>query len=98
MIISSQQVQNILKVQRNSQPTRKLGRIDDNLKPDKLELSDHAQELKRTVDLVLKSPDIRADKMDEIKKQIQAGEYHRTGTEIASKMVDRSLVDELARR
>ena len=98
MIISSQQVQNIMKVQRNSQPTRKTARAGMNLKPDKLELSDQAREMKRTVDLVLKSPDVRADKVGELKKQIQAGTYQRSGAEIATKMVDRSLADELAGR
>jgi flagellar biosynthesis anti-sigma factor FlgM len=98
MIVSSQQVQNAIKVQRHSQPKRKVSRIDSGLKPDKLELSNHAQELRRTTDLVLKSPDVRADKIDKLKKQIQAGGYHRTGAEIASKMVDRSLVDEFAGR
>jgi negative regulator of flagellin synthesis FlgM len=98
MIISSQQVQNVMKLQQNSQLKKKAGRIAHELKPDKLELSNYAQEIQRTTDLVLKSPNIRADKIDELKKQIQAGDYHRTGAEIASKMVDRSLVDEFAGR
>jgi flagellar biosynthesis anti-sigma factor FlgM len=98
MIISSQQVQNTMKIQCNSRPTRKAVRSKMALKPDKLELSNHAQEMQRTIDLALKSPDIRADKIDRLKKQIKAGTYHRTGAEIATKMVDRSLVDEFAGR
>jgi flagellar biosynthesis anti-sigma factor FlgM len=99
MIISSQQVQNALKVQRNSFSPSKTTRSDRSFKTaDKLELSNRAQEVKKAMDLALKSPDVRADKIDEIKKQIQAGAYHRTGAEIASKMVDRSLVDEIAGR
>jgi flagellar biosynthesis anti-sigma factor FlgM len=98
MIISNQQVQNTLKIHRNSRPSLNVARPGNNLKPDKLELSPQAQEVKKTIDLALKSPEIRADKVDEIKKQIQAGTYHRSSAEIASKMFDRSLVDEFARR
>jgi flagellar biosynthesis anti-sigma factor FlgM len=67
-------------------------------KPDSLELSIGAQEMKLAKEMVLKSPDVRADKINGLKKQIQAGMYQVSSEEIASKMVERSLVDELARR
>jgi flagellar biosynthesis anti-sigma factor FlgM len=98
MIVSGQQVQKILKTQQTAPSKNKVGRVNFETKVDKLELSSRAQELKKTNDFVLKSPDIRADKINELKKLINAGAYHRSGAEIAEKMVDRSLADEFAGR
>jgi negative regulator of flagellin synthesis FlgM len=98
MIVSGQQVQKILQTQQTAPPKNRAGRADFDIKADKLELSSRAQELKKANDFVLKSPDVRADKIIELKKQINAGAYHRSGAEIAEKMVDRSLADEFAGR
>lgn len=98
MIISTQQVQSILKLQSSFvNKNRNLESIAVS-KMDTLELSGRAQEMKLAKEMVLKSPEVRADKILELKKLIQEGNYQVSGNEIASKMINRSLVDELARR
>lgn len=97
MIISTSQVQTVLKLQRAYKNNCKVETVSTP-KADSLQLSNRAQEMKMAKEMVLKSPDLRADKVNELKKQIQAGKYQVSSEEIASKMVDRSLVDELARR
>lgn len=98
MIVSGQQVERILKVYQTTYVKKRMDRIAADNKTDIFELSNYAQELKVTTDLVLKSPEVRADKIDELKKQIKNGTYQISATDIAAKIIDRSLVDELARR
>ena len=98
MIVSAQQVERLLKVNQATYVKKRMERVATGNKMDIFELSNYARELKVATDLVLKSPDVRADKIDELKKQIKNGTYHISGTDIAAKIIDRSLVDELARR
>jgi len=97
MIISSQQVSNIIKLQ----SVFKKQKVNETVAPSKtdiLELSARVQELKLAKEMVLKFPDVRADKILELKKRIQEGTYQVSGEEVAAKMINRSLVDELVRR
>lgn len=50
---------------------------------DKLELSERASEVGKLVDQVKNFPDVRADKVNELKAQISAGKYEPTGDQIA---------------
>lgn len=99
MIISSSQVQNILKLQMNAyrQSGLQVEEVSAS-KGDTLVLSNTAQDMKLAGEVILKSPDVRADKVNKLKSQIAAGDYQISSSEIASKLVDRSLVDELAGR
>jgi negative regulator of flagellin synthesis FlgM len=98
MIISGQQVQSLLKAHQAGFSKRKSEAVLTGEKTDKLELSGYAREFKIATDLVLKSPDIRVDRVSNLKKQIIEGNYQISGDDIAVKMFDRSLVDEIARR
>ncbi|HBE79156.1 MAG TPA: flagellar biosynthesis anti-sigma factor FlgM [Firmicutes bacterium] len=101
MIISNKQVQSILSLNQVTEPKKK-GAVVNNSKSvskaDSLVLSDRAQGLQFTTEQVLKSPEVRAEKVTELKKQIQDGTYQVPASDIASKMVGRSLVDEIAGR
>lgn len=98
MIISSQQVKSILQLQALSPKKTAYQSSYSTMRNDSLELSTHAKELRLAREQVLKSPEIRADKIGELKKQIQEGTYQVSATDIAVKMISRSLVDELAGR
>lgn len=100
MIISNKQVQNILQLERIDSLKKKDALKDINAvgKNDSLVLSDRAQELNFAKEQVLKSPEVRADKICELKKQIEEGNYQVSGYDVASKMIGRSLVDELTGR
>lgn len=97
MIISNKQVQSILQLDQVSAGKKKAGTQEaaSTKKTDSLVLSEQAQELNFAKDQVLKSPEVRVDKIGELKKQIQEGNYQVSGDEIASKMIGRSLADEL---
>jgi negative regulator of flagellin synthesis FlgM len=97
MIISNKQVQSILQLDQVSAGKKKVAAQDaaSTKKTDSLVLSEKAQELNFTKDQVLKSPEVRVDRIGELKKQIQEGNYQISGDQIASKMIGRSLADEL---
>ena len=101
MIISNKQVQSILQLNQVTGAKKKGYAANDAAavnKADSLVLSDRAQGLQFAKDQVLKSPEVRADKVGELKKRIQGGNYQVAGSDIAQKMIGRSLVDELAGR
>ncbi|MGE5605493.1 MAG: flagellar biosynthesis anti-sigma factor FlgM [Bacteroidota bacterium] len=101
MIISNKQVQSILQLNQVTDAKKK-GYAANNAsglnKTDSLVLSDRAQGLQFAKEQVLKSPEVRAEKITELKKRIEDGSYQVSGADIAHKMIGRSLVDELAGR
>ena len=100
MIISNKQVQSILQLDQVSSSRKRANfpEFSEVKKTDSLVLSPRAQELQFVKEQIQKSPEVRVDKIVELKKQIQDGTYQVSNSEIASKMIDRSLVDELAGR
>lgn len=101
MIISNKQVQSILSMDQVN-GAKKKGNAVNNPSPankaDSLVLSDRAQGLQFATEQVLKSPEVRAEKITELKNKIQDGTYQVSSSDIAQKMVGRSLVDEIAGR
>jgi negative regulator of flagellin synthesis FlgM len=100
MIISNKQVQSILQLNQITGAKKKAGTTNatSTNRADTLELSDHAQGLQFAKEQVLKSPEVRAERITELKKQVQDGTYQVSSSDIAQKMVGRSLVDEIAGR
>jgi negative regulator of flagellin synthesis FlgM len=99
MIISNKQLQSILQLnqitgarKRSDYPDQAVNRTDS------LVLSSRAQELQFVKEQVLKSPEVRAERISELKKQIQEGVYQVPSQDIALKIISRSLVDEIAGR
>lgn len=56
---------------------------------DSLALSDMAKDLQIAKKAVSNAPDIRKEKVDNIKKKIQSGTYNVSAKEVADKIVDR---------
>ena len=100
MIISNKQVQTVLQLnQCYNYAKQPVVQEKQALKRgDVLVLSNRVQELNLIKEQVLKSPDVRADKVNELKQLIHNGTYNVSGSDIAQKMIERSLVDELAGR
>jgi len=67
-------------------------------KEDVFTLSDKGKELKFIKEEVLKSKEVNSDKIGKLKQQINKGCYQVSSMDIAQKMIERSLVDELVRR
>jgi negative regulator of flagellin synthesis FlgM len=60
---------------------------------DKVELSTQAREIKKINDVLEMTPDVRADRVAELKKLIQEDRYHVDSETLAEKMVDQSIID-----
>ena len=65
------------------------------LSEDKVALSPEAKQMQEAKRLLDSLPDIREDKVAEVKGQIEAGTYNIDGEKIAFKMIRESLLDEL---
>ncbi len=61
---------------------------------DKLEISQKGQDYRVAKQVVSQTPDVREDKVNQIKRQIESGSYNIDMTEVADKVVNRYF-DEL---
>ncbi|MGI6143948.1 MAG: flagellar biosynthesis anti-sigma factor FlgM [bacterium] len=104
MIISHSQLQEVLKAY--GSPAAKADRTKargperprqpgQSVIEDRLSLSEQAREIKRVKEMARRAPDVRTEKVEEVKRQIEAGTYNVSGEEIAAKLLSRLLVDEL---
>lgn len=56
---------------------------------DKLEISQKGKDYRVAKEIVAQVPDVRQERIDEIKKQIESGTYSVDMTEVADKIVSR---------
>lgn len=97
MIISNQQVQSILKNYGVSSGRRAYSSepVSAPARQDKLELSPQAQEMQAVRQKIASIPDVRSDRVEELKTQIKSGSYQVDSSQVAEKMLQRSLADGL---
>ena len=62
---------------------------------DQITLSGTAKEIGRLQAEVSKLPDVRTDKVDELKNTINAGTYNVKGEAVAGKLLNNAIIDEL---
>lgn len=62
---------------------------------DSVRFSSEADKVKLVQDAVAATPDIRQDRVAEIKARIQAGTYDVTAEELAQKLIDLGIADKL---
>lgn len=95
MMIFGKQLQSILQTSEVTSTRRKNAVTETSAvkKTDSLVLSSAVQELQFAKEQVLKSPDIRAEKVTELKKQLQQGKYQISGTDIAQRMFSANPVE-----
>lgn len=60
---------------------------------EKVDLSTMAREIQQAKVEVSKLPDVREEKVQEIKSQVEKGTYNVSGEQIANKMVGESIID-----
>jgi len=63
---------------------------------DKVSLSSMARDIQRAEKIIEKLPDVREEKVRELKDQIEAGKYDVNGEKIAGKMLNESILDIMA--
>ena len=68
----------------------------DSIKEDKVFLSPQAKKIQEAKKIMSSIPEIREEKIAQIKAQIENGTYHVEGKKIAAKMLKESLLNELA--
>lgn len=91
MKISNQQVKNLLAKyvsQVNEQRVEQRDSPEEEVQGDRLELSKKAQQLRRVRELVEEAPEVRRERVSEIKKQLREGEYEVSAEEVAEKMIE----------
>ena len=62
---------------------------------DSVRLSTNTEEFKRAVEAVKRAPEVRKDRVEELKKAIAEGRYKIDSMAVAEKMLGRILVDRL---
>jgi negative regulator of flagellin synthesis FlgM len=60
---------------------------------EKVDLSTQAKDIQQINNALSQVPDVREEKVQEIKSQVEKGTYNVSGEKIAGKMVGESLVD-----
>lgn len=101
MIISSHQIQTVLRLYgaQKSQPTEDQhtdkAEQKDLQRGDRADLSQEALDIQKLREVVLKTPEVREERVREIKEALEKGEYHVSVDQVAEKMLGRFLVDHL---
>jgi len=60
---------------------------------DKVELSAESKELKKINDVLEMTPDVRAERVAELKKLVDEGRYQVDSEGVAEKMLNQSIID-----
>lgn len=97
MIISSKQVQSILKVYSENKAAKSASpdKTTSVQRRDEVVLSSVAKEFGPMLQALKNMPDVREDKVKEISAKMQSGNYTIDGREVADKMIGRAMADKL---
>lgn len=98
MIISSTQVQNMLKIygkQTRTDNVRPREEVVPSGKADQVKISGEGKLMQKALQAVRQAEDVRKDKVEELKEAIASGTYNVTDEEVAEQMIYRALVDKL---
>ena len=92
--VSAQMVQQYQKNDNYVANTDKQAATNAAAKPEeKVDLSTTARDIQQAKNALSKLPDVREEKVQEIKSQVEKGVYNVSGEKIAGKMVGESIVD-----
>ncbi len=71
-------------------------RSEEVLTKDQVTVSETAKQISRLMVEVSNIPDIRTDRVEELKNAINSGTYEVKGSEVAGKILKEALIDKLA--
>lgn len=90
---------NVGNVQRPDVPREKSAEkpeaVEGAAKNDQVTVSEKAKEIAKLKAEVNKIPEIRADRVDEVKKAIDAGTYNVKGEAVAGKLIKEAIIDSI---
>lgn len=98
MKISPSQMRLIAKVYGQNQISRIKQPKKTSLGEDKVDLSAEGKEIQALRQKIAQLPEVREEKVAQLRAALQAGTYKVSAREIAEKMVDRSLTDVIINR
>lgn len=99
MIISSKQVQNVLKVYSKQiksgsvEPKKEITASD--MRKDEVTISGESKIKQKAIQTAKEAPDIREERVKTLREAIATGTYTVADEEVAEKLIYRSLVDKL---
>lgn len=88
----SKNVGNIYQKQQNNIPNRKKETLNNTIKKDSLELSSEAKKIKELVSKVKEMPDVRKEKIEDLKARIKSNNYNIPLEEVALKMLSKNRI------
>ncbi|SHH20028.1 flagellar biosynthesis anti-sigma factor FlgM [Tepidibacter thalassicus] len=83
-------IQKVMKAYKTNK-TEKINKFS--LKEDKIEISQRGKDFQFALEALKNTPDIREDKVNEIKSQIDKGTYKVDNGKLAKAIVDKSTID-----
>lgn len=95
MKITNNKIQNVLQTYKNQQVNKnglKSSRLN---KKDQLNLSSEAKDFQIAMKALSSTPDIRKDKIEKIKKDIETGNYQIDSEKIVEKIIGNIKLDEM---
>lgn len=98
MIISKNQVDSILKTYNKQLGVNKInkpGAAKQIGKNDDLVISGESKIKQKVLQAIKNSDDMRLDKVNELKERVSAGTYNVSDDEVAEKMIERAIIDQL---
>lgn len=72
----------------NTNSTKSTAKVKGSSFSDKLEISQTGKDIQVAKQIVAKTPDVREDKINEIKRQMEAGTYQINIKDVADKLVN----------
>jgi len=96
MMISKTQIQQVIKQYGETSKLKKSeqsGATPAARQSDAVILSKEAISIQHIQKALKETPDVREEKVSEVREQIRSGSYNVSGTEIAEQMIGRTLVD-----
>lgn len=88
MKINNNNIRKMLKTYNTQPKDNKINKADRLKKRDKIALSTKGKDYQMAMEAIKNVPDIRQDKVDEIKKKVNSGTYNIDAEEIAEKMIN----------
>ncbi len=76
--------------EKNQKPEEALGKTESG---DRVELSSRSRELQKIHEVLQSTPEVRLERVSELKKRIAEGRYHLESNALAEKILKESLLD-----
>ncbi|MBO8126916.1 MAG: flagellar biosynthesis anti-sigma factor FlgM [Firmicutes bacterium] len=98
MYISTNQIHNALKVYNQQSKVKRSAKTEKaapSMGKDKMVISNESKTVQAVKQRLASVPEIREDKVNQLREAVKTGTYNVSGREVAEKVLGRSIVDRL---